>query len=131
MSLRTLIDTLAAGLETAIVLTDGNLSEPGPTILYVNPAFERMCGYASAELVGNTPRMLQGPRTSLATRMVMLRALRQRERYKATLINYRKSGEAYLCEIEVFPIMASNGDLINIVALEREVERRPGRRPST
>ena len=131
MSLSALITTLSATSDAAIVLTDGALTEPGPTILYVNAAFEQMTGFSSEELLGTTPRILQGPRTSLAARKAMSQALRKGQRYKTTLINYRKSGELYRCEIEVFPILNVNGDLINVVALEREVARRPGRRATT
>lgn len=129
MGLEDLIAALTADSETAVVITDGELSHPGPIILYVNGAFERMTGYPSAELVGKTPRLLQGEKTSLATRRALARALREGKRMKVALINYRKSGEPYRCEVEVFPIRDENGVLVNAVALEREVRRRPGRRP--
>lgn len=122
-----LISTLAAESQTAVVVTDGNLSPPGPTILYVNNAFEQMSGYAGSELIGKSPLMLQGPKTSLAARRTLTRALRQGRRTKVALINYRKSGEPYRCEIEVFPITNERGDLIRAVALEREARRGPGR----
>ncbi|WP_425994791.1 PAS domain-containing protein [Caulobacter sp. DWR1-3-2b1] len=109
---------------------DGELSHPGPTILYVNGAFERMTGYQSVELLGQTPRMLQGEKTSLATRRTLVRALREGKRTKVASINYRKSGEPYRCEIEVFPILSRDGELVNAVALGREVRRGPGRRPA-
>lgn len=129
MGLEDLVAALTTGSETAVVVTDGELSHPGPTILYVNGAFERMTGYSRAELVGRTPRMLQGEKTSLATRRTLGRALRQGKRMKVALINYRKSGEPYRCEVEVFPILDRDGVLVNAVALEREVRRGPGRRP--
>ncbi|PHY12600.1 histidine kinase [Caulobacter sp. B11] len=130
MGLEDLIAVLTTDSETAVVVTDGELSHPGPTILYVNGAFERMTGYSRAELVGRTPRLLQGEKTSLATRRTLGRALRQGKRMKVALINYRKSGEPYRCEVEVFPILDRDGVLINAVALEREVRRGPGRRPN-
>lgn len=128
MGIEDLMAALTADSETAVVVTDGELSHPGPTILYVNGAFERMTGYPSSELVGQTPRLLQGEKTSLATRRTLARALRDGKRLKVALINYRKSGEAYRCEVEVFPILNSDGVLVNAVALEREIRRRPGRR---
>lgn len=130
MGLEDLIAALTADSELAVVVTDGELSHPGPTILYVNGAFERMTGYPSVELVGQTPRILQGEKTSLATRRTLARALREGKRTKVALINYRKSGEPYRCEIEVFPILSRDGELVNAVALEREVRRGPGRRPA-
>jgi len=130
MSLPDLIAALADSRDVAVVLTDGQLTPPGPTILYVNTTFERMTGFDRAEILGKNPRIFQGPGTSLAARKRLARALRAGERHSATLVNYRKSGEAYLCAIEVFPILGPQGELINAVALEREVQRRPGRYPS-
>ena len=128
MGLEDLMAALTANSETAVVLTDGEISRPGPTILYVNGAFERMTGYPSSELVGQTPRLLQGEKTSLATRRSLTRALRAGKRLKVALINYRKSGEAYRCEIEVFPYPRWGRRAVSAVAMEREVRRGPGRR---
>lgn len=127
MALKDLMAALTSDSTTAVVVTDGVLSHPGPTILYVNAAFERLTGYPSAELVGQSPRLLQGEKTSLAARQTLARALRDGRRKKVVVINYRKSGEPYRCEIEVFPILGKDGALINAVALEREVRRGPGR----
>jgi PAS domain S-box-containing protein len=44
----------------AILITSAELDEPGPRIEYVNPAFTRMTGYEAAEVLGRTPRLLQG-----------------------------------------------------------------------
>ncbi|CAN5303623.1 hypothetical protein BH10PSE3_BH10PSE3_38720 [soil metagenome] len=130
MPLRQLIAALADNLDIGIVLTDGQLSSPGPHILYVNATLERMTGFDRSEILGKSPRIFQGPGTSLAARKRLARALRDGERHSTTLVNYRKSGEAYLCAIDVFPIVTPEGKLINAIALEREVERRPGRHPS-
>ena len=130
MPLRELISALADDLDIGVVLTDGQLSPPGPHILYVNTTFERMTGFDRSEILGKNPRIFQGAGTSLAARKRLARALRDGERHTTTLVNYRKSGEAYLCAIDVFPIVAPDGALISAVALEREVERRPGRHPS-
>ena len=131
MSLRDLIAALADDLDIGVLVTDGQLTAPGPHIVYVNTTFERMTGFDRTEILGKNPRIFQGPGTSLAARKRLARALRNGERHSTTLVNYRKSGEAYLCAIDVFPIVTPAGELISAIALEREVERRPGRRPAS
>jgi PAS domain S-box-containing protein len=52
----------AAVIETAaesILITTTDLDAPGPSIVYVNPAFERMTGWSRTEVLGKSPRMLQ------------------------------------------------------------------------
>lgn len=127
MPLKSLIEALAAASDTAVVVTDGLSEPPGPRILYVNAAFERMTGYRAKEVLGRDPRFLQGPGTSVAGRKKLAQALRGGVRCRVVLLNYRKSGEPYRCAIDLFPIPGPDGAPIGAVALEREVERRPGR----
>lgn len=47
----------------AVLITDANLTNGGPFIVYVNPAFCAMTGYAAEALIGLSPRILQGPDT--------------------------------------------------------------------
>jgi PAS domain-containing protein len=47
----------------AVVITDANLDRPGPEIVYANRAFCQLTGYRVEELVGRSPRILQGPKT--------------------------------------------------------------------
>lgn len=127
MTIVELVKVLAEPLDVAVVLTDVDLQPPGPTILYANPAFTRMSGYTAPEVLGNSPRLLQGSGTSReATRMVA-RSLRGEGRFRGVLQNYRKSGEAYLCEIDVRAIVDRTGRREVFIAFEREVVRRRGR----
>ena len=56
-------DVLQAALDqayNAVIVTEAQLDPPGPRIVYANPAFARQTGYAIEELIGQTPRILQG-----------------------------------------------------------------------
>ena len=44
----------------SILITTAELNQPGPEIVFVNPAFTRITGYAAQEVIGKTPRILQG-----------------------------------------------------------------------
>jgi PAS domain S-box-containing protein len=122
-----LVRLFAEPLETAVVLTDIDLERPGPTVLYVNPAFARMSGYAGSDVVGNSPRLLQGAGTSRELTRLVARTLRAKGRFQGVLENYRKSGEAYLCELDVRMLQAWDGQPLASIAFEREVVRRRGR----
>ncbi|APX85916.1 histidine kinase [Methylorubrum extorquens] len=127
MTIVELVKVFAEPLDVAVLVTDIDLERPGPTILYANPAFARMSGYTAHEVLGNSPRLLQGSGTnSEATRMVA-RSLRAEGRFRGVLQNYRKSGEPYLCEVDVRSILGRAGKPEAFIAFEREVVRRRGR----
>lgn len=127
MKLVELVRLFAEPLDVAVVLTDVDLERPGPTVLYANPAFARMSGYAPAEVVGGTPRLLQGPGTNHEATRHFPRQLLAEGRFLGCIQNYRKGGEAYLCEIDARPILGRDGVPQAFIAFEREVVRRRGR----
>jgi PAS domain S-box-containing protein len=127
MTLDDLIRTLAEASPMAVVITDADLAAPGPRILYVNEAFTRMTGYAAEEMLGASPRMLQGPATRPLTVRAMSRALRREGRFHGHVVNHRKNGEEYICEVEAFAVRDEAGRILFFAALEQEVRRRRGR----
>jgi PAS domain-containing protein len=44
----------------SIIITTAKLDPPHPKIVFVNPAFVQMTGYTIEEVLGKTPRLLQG-----------------------------------------------------------------------
>ncbi|MFH6787318.1 MULTISPECIES: PAS domain-containing protein [Methylobacterium] len=129
MELTDLVRMFAEPLDLAVVVTDADLERPGPTVLYANPAFARMSGYALAEVMGATPRILQGSDTNREATRYLRRLLRAEGRFVGCLRNYRKGGDEYLCEIDIRPILGRNGIPQAYIAFEREVVRRRGRPP--
>ena len=57
----------------AVMITDARLDGEGPVIEYCNAAMCEMTGYTEAELLGRSPRMLQG----LLTDQLVLQRLRE------------------------------------------------------
>ena len=111
-----------------VVLTDADLVH-GPKIIYANSAFFQMCGYVAAQVIGQTPRMFQGRRTNRAAAKKLKRAAIAGQTHKTRLLNYRKNGEEYLCEIEIRPLYMENESQPKyFIALENEVPKKPGRR---
>lgn len=104
----------------AIVITDANLDPPGPRVLFANPAFEKMTGYSVEEFIGRSPRALHGPDTDLDTRAEIRKALEAGESITREVVNYRKDGERYYCEVNITPIRDDSGRITRFVAIERD-----------
>lgn len=96
---------------TPVVITDGRLDRPGPSIVYANNALCRMTGYKKEELVGQTPRLFQGPQTNRTMLDHLKQTLTLRKNFQARAVNYRKNGEFYWVEWSIVAIPDSNGDV--------------------
>ena len=76
-----------------ILITNGELEGPdNPKILYVNPAFEEMAGYKKEEILGQTPRILQGEKTNSSALEELKAKLSRGEFFEGRTVNYKKDG---------------------------------------
>ncbi|MBC7940809.1 MAG: PAS domain S-box protein [Chitinophagaceae bacterium] len=120
-----LLETCVARLNDVVLITEAEpFDEPGPRILYVNDAFERRTGYTRAEAIGNTPRMLQGPRTQRDALDRIHASLKRWEPVREELINYTKTGEEFWLELEIVPVANEVGWYTHWVAIERDITER-------
>ena len=117
----------AAVIEAAaesILITTTDLDAPGPSIVYVNPAFERMTGWSRAEVVGRSPRILQGPNTDLRIFSDLREKLHARQTWEGQTVNYRKDGSEFWMEWSIVPLKNKCGEIYQYVAIQRDVSAR-------
>lgn len=120
-----LLDTCVQHLNDALMITEAcPLDSPGPRIIFVNRAFERLTGYTSTEVIGKTPRLLQGPGTQRTALDAIRAALAAGHGTKQALINYRRSGEPYWNELDIVPIHNAQGHLGHYAAVQRDITDR-------
>ncbi len=109
-------------VDEAIVITSADPSDrPWPRITYVNAAFCTLSGYSSVELLGETPRILQGEGTDRAALDRIREALVDGRPIRETLLNYNKVGKPYWLDISISPLLDSRGRITHFIALERDV----------
>ncbi len=107
-----------------VLITDSALAPPGPHILFANPAFCVMSGYTSEELLGNTPRLLQGPGTERRLLDQLRAKLSRGETVRMETMNYRKSGEPYYVAWQISPIHDEAGKVSAFIGVFQDTTER-------
>ena len=106
-------------------------------VLFVNAAFEEMCGYPAAALVGTNLRMLQGTDRDQEARTRLREALDKGEPARVLVRNYRPDGSLFWNEMVVQPVRSPAGVLTHYIGYHRDAserlkgaERSPGGLPT-
>lgn len=123
--LRLLEAALSRQNDIVMITEADKLDAPdGPRIVYVNDAFERLTGYAKRDVIGLTPRLLQGPETDRLKLDQIRQALQEKEPIRCEVLNYARSGETYWLELDITPLLDDDGQCTHFVAVERNVTER-------
>lgn len=119
-----LLESVVVNTNDAVIVTTTLMDDPEPCILYVNKAFTRMTGYSAQEVLGQSPRLLQGPKTDRTTLDRIRSALQTRQPIQVELINYRKDGSEFWVEIGITPVADATGKYIHFVGIQRDITER-------
>jgi PAS domain S-box-containing protein len=90
----------------------------------VNEAFTRITGYQPAEVLGKTPRILQGPKTDRAELQRVRTALDRWESVTVEVLNYRKDGSEFWNEFSLVPVADRTGLYTHWIAVQRDTTAR-------
>ncbi|MBD2654323.1 PAS domain S-box protein [Synechocystis sp. FACHB-383] len=120
-----LLQSVVVHTNDAVVITEAEpIDDPGPRILYVNEAFTKITGYAAEEMLGKTPRVLQGPKTSRTELDKVRQAVSQWQSITVEVINYRKDGSEFWVEFSLVPVADKAGFYTHWIAVQRDVTER-------
>ncbi len=104
----------------SVVITDANCID-GPLIVYANPSFEKMTGYSISELIGKSPKILQGPLTDPQVIEEMRTCIRTGQYFEGSTINYDKHGNPYNVEWSISPIKDPSGVIQYFVSVQKNI----------
>lgn len=109
-----------ASSSCGVVISD--MSQPGQPIIYVNDSFERITGYASAEVLGQNCNMLQGPDGNSQPGIAEIRAaIAEGRSCKVILRNWRKDGEAFWNELALSPLTNDAGEVTHYIGIQNDI----------
>jgi len=116
---------ILALMTDAVIVTTPDLDPSGPRVVYVNEAFTRMSGYASAEVVGKVRRLGDGAEPAHEALARLGRELEHDQLARGRLVRYRKDGSGYLVEWQTVPLLDKGGAVHHWVTICRDVTPGP------
>lgn len=91
-------------------------------IMWVSEGFYEMTGFSRKHALGKRPNFLQGPQTSKETTKEISNKIKSDLPFNGAILNYKKNGEEYLCQIKIVPIRNKSQKVTHYLALERKLE---------
>lgn len=91
------------------------------TILWVNPAFTRMTGYAFEEAIGKNPRILKSGEQSPRIYEELWKTILSGETWEGEIINRRKDGSLYFEKQTITPVKNEAGDITYFIAIKHDI----------
>ena len=120
-----LLEVCIEHLNDAILITEAEpINSPGPKIVWANKAFYEHNGYTPNEIIGQSPRILQGPESDRATIDRIGVALKTWRPIRVEMLNYRKDGSTYWNEFEIVPVKNEKGWYTHWVSVQRDITER-------
>lgn len=117
-----LFESVIENANDVIIVTEAEpLAIDGPKIIYVNEAIKRATGYSREELIGKTPKILQGAETDPAIKKIISENLRRWQPVQADILNYKKTGEKFWNRLFISPVANEKGWVSHWVSIQRDV----------
>tara|TARA_B110000444_G_C18637377_1_gene499770 strand:+ start:67 stop:471 length:405 start_codon:yes stop_codon:yes gene_type:complete len=110
-----LLTSLAGNSFDSILITDTSKSGK---IIYVNKAFETLTGFSSKDVMGKTPRILQGSATDSKVIKRLTKALQNGGKFEGKAINYKKDKTPFIMHWRVVPVK-NKGKIVAWAAIQR------------
>lgn len=117
-----LLETVITQSKDSIVITEANSNEGKiPNIIYVNPAFSSMSGYASEEIVGKSLNIFNGENSDANELQKLLNAIEHKEECLLETISYKKNKEEYWVRLSMIPIYNIENELSHWISIQRDI----------
>lgn len=107
----------------AVLITNAEMDHGGPVMTYCNAAFCNMTGYSQQELLGRSPRMLQGPETDAQVIQRLRQSLKEGSFFQGSTVNYRKDGTPYHVSWNVSAVRGVDGQITHFISVQQDITR--------
>ena len=112
-------NTALAAAANGIAITDRD-----SIFLWVNPAFTKITGYSSDEVIGKTPRILKSGLQDVTFYQNMWKTILDGKVWAGNIINRRKDGTLYNEEQTITPVTNEKGEITHFIGIKQDVTAR-------
>ncbi|MBN1264246.1 MAG: PAS domain S-box protein [Anaerolineales bacterium] len=103
----------------AILITDRE-----GIIQWANPAYTKLTGYASEEILGKKPSICKSGYQDEAFYQNLWQQILSGHVWHGEIINQRKDGTTYLEEMTITPVLAENQEITHFIAVKQDISER-------
>ncbi|MFT5661606.1 MAG: diguanylate cyclase (GGDEF)-like protein/PAS domain S-box-containing protein [Sulfurimonas sp.] len=114
---KTFLDTFENSIDSVVITS----TSPEEYFLYVNKVFKQKTGYEEDDLVGKSPRILQGPLTNRRVIDELKQNLQDDKYFLGQNTNYRKNGSSYIVKWSISALKNTQNETIAYISFQKEV----------
>lgn len=111
------LDAIVDHSLTSVMITKAEADTP---IVYVNEAFTDLTGYEPGDVIGKSPKILQGPDTDQKVLERLRDDLAAGRAFEGEAVNYRSDCSTFNMFWRVFPVNDDDGTPVYFVALQEQ-----------
>jgi PAS domain S-box-containing protein len=90
-------------------------------VTYLNGAFSKITGYFQEEFIGKNCRILQGDDTDISVVSKISEAIKNREKVRVEIINYKKNGDKFWNDLRLSPVFDKDRELVAYVGVLQDI----------
>ena len=127
--LQTLVDKRTEELRKLVQAVEQSpatvvITDRSGTIEYVNPRFTDVTGYGKEEAIGNNPRFLKSDKTPPSLYTELWETILDKKIWQGEMVNTIKSGAEIWESVSISPIMNTDDQIRNFVAVKENITAR-------
>ncbi|MBY0486694.1 MAG: PAS domain-containing protein [Flavobacteriaceae bacterium] len=121
LRLRLLETVITQTKDSVIIAEAGDIEKEIPKIVFVNPAFSKMTGYKSEEVIGK-PSNVFVSKFSVRNKIKKLsESLKKKEEFTFESLNKRKNKDQYWVNVTMIPITDKENQVSHWISIQRDI----------
>ena len=117
-----LLETVITQTKDTVIITEtSDIEKELPKIVFVNPAFTKMTGFKSKEVIGKTANILMNKFSVRNDIKKLAEVLKKKEEFTFEALNKRKNGEQYWVNLTMIPITNKDNQHSHWISIQRDI----------